>query len=224
MQRTSCNMQPAAQVKPLSRRRCMPCRGHAMLATRTGAASTSTLVRHKSHVVQFKSYAAVYGMHAVRSRLHAVRMHACNLQRITCSMVACMLVARDLRCEHQRGCAGLRPLAVCREPSPSPSRSMFPLRARARRARGVPQRFRASKGCSLAEGAGPSVLGCRASCRVHAARRASTSDATRRRQRARAGRLRRTNYGGHSRRPPPARSLLIASLFHCSGVSHCCFF
>jgi hypothetical protein len=82
-----------------------------------------------------------------------------------------------------------------------PSRSMFALRARARRARGVPQRFRASKGCLLAAGAGeggeggdetpkgPSVLGCRASCRVHAhaARRAATSDATRRRQRARTG-------------------------------------
>jgi hypothetical protein len=79
VQQTSGNMQPAAEVKSLSPRRCMPCHampchampchampchGHAMLATRTGAASTSTLVRHKLHVVQCTSYAAVYGMHA----------------------------------------------------------------------------------------------------------------------------------------------------------------
>ncbi len=40
-------------------------------------------------------------------------------------------------------------------------------------------------------------------------------DATRRRQRGWAGRLRRTNYGGHSRRPSSARLLLlIACLIH----------
>ncbi len=61
-----------------------------------------------------------------------------------------------------------------------PSRSIFPLRARATRVRGVPQPFRAPKGSALAAGAGegdddtpkgPSVLGGRASCRVHAARK-----------------------------------------------------
>ena len=90
-----------------------------------------------------------------------------------------------------------------------PSRSIFPPRARATRVRGVRQRIRAHTGSSLAAGTregddetpkGPSVLGGRASCRVHAARRAATSDAARRRQRARAGWLWRTNYGGHSRR------------------------
>ena len=76
-----------------------------------------------------------------------------------------------------------------------PSRSMFPLRARATRVRGVPRPCRASKCSPLPAGAGagaggdepskgPSVLGRRASCRVHAARRALTKDTTRRRQRA----------------------------------------
>ena len=91
--------------------------------------------------------------------------------------------------------------------------------------RGVPRPFHASNGSWLASGAGkvttkprrsqahsasvpshsgalaePVVGPTRARCRVHAARRAATLDATRRRQRGRAGRLRRTNYGGHSRR------------------------
>jgi hypothetical protein len=40
-------------------------------------------------------------------------------------------------------------------------------------------------------------------------------DVTRRRQRGRAGRLRRINYGGHSLRPSTARLLLlIACLIH----------
>jgi hypothetical protein len=73
-----------------------------------------------------------------------------------------------------------------------PSRSMFPLRARATRVRGVPQPFRASKGSALAAGAGegddetpkgPSVLGCRIEggeksrgVRCHAQTTASTGD------------------------------------------------
>ncbi len=108
-----------------------------------------------------------------------------------------------------------------------PSRSMLPLRARATRVRGVPQPFRAPKGSALAAGAGagegddetpkgPSVLGGRESCRVHVRREEPRGkDATRRRQRGRAGRLRRTNYGGHSRRPSTARlPLLIACPTH----------
>jgi hypothetical protein len=94
----------------------------------------------------------------VRYRLHAACMHVCDLQRTTCSMVACMLAAGTCAASISAvvsgsvpsRCAGLRPLLRHRQGACEPSRSMFPLRACARRARGVPQRFRVSNGCSLA--------------------------------------------------------------------------
>ena len=120
----------------------------------------------------------------VRYRLHAACMHVCDLQRTTCSKVACMLAARI--CAASISAVVPRSVrfsvACLLQGACDPSRSMFPLRARATRARGVPQPFRASEGSPLAAGAGernhetpkgPSVLGGRESCRVHAARRAA---------------------------------------------------
>ena len=190
----------------------MPCNGHA---------STSTLVWHKLHGVQctsyaavygMHSYAAVYGMHAERYRLHAARI--CNLQRTTCSMVACMLAAGTCAASISAvvpgsvpsRCAGLRPLLWHRQGACEPSRSMFPLGACARRARGVPQRFRASKGCSLAADQAYWVIGRAVECmrREEPRRQMPLADGREHGQ----GRLRRTTMGDApgARLPPVYRS------------------
>ena len=86
----------------------MPWPCHAMLATRTGAASTSTLVWHKLHGVQCTSYAAVYGMHAERYRLHAARMHATSSVQHAAWLHACWRPGPALRASAR----------LCRAPCP----------------------------------------------------------------------------------------------------------
>jgi hypothetical protein len=219
-------MQPAAQVKPLSRRRCLPCSGHAMPChgpamqwpcehQHTGLAQVAW------RTVQVVRFSAVYGMHAVRSRLHAARMHAtCSVQHNM--QHGCMHAGGpDLRSEHQQ---------LCRAPSPSPSpatcRVHAGLRAacsrleRATRARGVPQPFLASKGSALAVGAGegndkapkgPSVLCCRASFRLRREEPQRQMPLAGGREDGRGGGGRRITRGSPGARLPP---VCRSALFH----------
>ena len=106
-----------------------------------------------------------------------------------------------------------------------PSRSMFPLRARATRARGVPPPFRASKGSALARSRSRSRRNSKGPKRDRlsgelssVARRAAAKDATPRQHRARAVRLRRTNYGTGARlRPSTTPHSLGLSLVNVSN-------
>jgi hypothetical protein len=216
MQRTSCNMQQDAQVKPLSRRHCnaMPCRGHAMPCWPPAPA-----LRAPAHWfgTSCMAYSARRTLQCTACMLNATgyKLHeCCNLQRTTCSMVACMLAAGTCAASISAvvpgsvpsRCAGLRPLLRHRQGACEPSRSMFPFRACARRARGVPQRFRASKGCSLAADQAYWVIGRAVECmrREEPRRQMPPADG---REHGR-GRLRRTTLGDApgARLPPVYRS------------------
>jgi hypothetical protein len=113
---TPCNAMPC-HAMPWT----WPCHSYAMLATRTGAASTSTLVWHKLHGVQCTSYASAQ---CTACMLYAAgyTLHACMQPAAYNMQHGCMHAGGpDLRCEHQRGCAALRPL-LCHLPPPQTSR------------------------------------------------------------------------------------------------------
>jgi hypothetical protein len=164
----------------------MPC--HAMpchAATRTGAASThwfctsrmSYSARRMLQCTACMLHATGYVLHACMyatcSVQHAAWLHACRRPGTCAASISAVMprsVPFSVTCHLHGAC--------------EPSRSMIPLRARATRVWGVPQPCRTSKCSPLAAAPpgeddneaskGPSVLGGRPSCRVHAARRAAT--------------------------------------------------